>query len=1131
MLLFPSQDRLLLALTSGTIPSEVRDAPALVGFGTDGSIHIQPSIALPRGARAGLKRLGVRECGPDGPDDEPGESVTCWPQILPLRRDVTTETPGPATPVFFEMPGDLVPDLASEIFRQGNDRQSIRWLTAEGRSEARALLRVIGPPYYTLLRALDRAEGDDGPRAYLERAPRVLVEVGYTHPLLDWIQPPTGTFLLMGSPRRWQSVEEGKFRDLYEMLDCQLPTPEVRWQGTELSQRLIVPLRLARGGSNEVAELWVIRERAGEQLDELVRHADDRLLARLAFAVAEEGGQTTVVVRARPSKQAPPVLVLEGVGYRPFLRLPNLFLPVGSRLHPPLRRDAVNRLLASDASRITWLAPVEGGGFVPESMPEDAFRPIEQWVDYVIDREQSALEAWVESARFDFEPFVCRDDLNDDPMPGPGRERKRRKRRNEEEVAEEHVPTALLKAAKLPNRKDRMLDVLPWPASVEPDEAVRRLGELESRFLELEAALDADERRPLWAEMAALNGALERAGDAAVCWANALWEGAEPPAEWVGAWARAEAGVASREIADLPALDQLLGQAKPSGADVRTLATTLLRAADNGLTLPGLATRLDRVTHFLEHNEATVPVRVAWLAWSAVYRLSGGDVLALARARDRTLERLHEQGLSRDLDLPSFLRFSGGGSSERGRQVRDALTRLRESSRFWIEKGRWVGPYTASLSDLMFAYGLARLGDIEASSSALQSGLKGLRRNEPVVGWLGKAFDYRIRQALEGKALGPLPDPLMNRLERMGQVGTEEHRKSDKTNRYKIDRLREHSRILEPHEKINPYRHWHGNLADDVTRELAQVVDLTDRDALTARMARLLALRPEGSQAATLAAKILATALEVAYRLGEAFARDLFDRVVPTVDRLDYLDRQAELLERAIYLAAHFDQDGHVRAYVGRFDALLADADERWVPTLEPLLGQCFRGLRKLGLRDEIDRLLDRIAALILRGRGVESADELAESAVREGPEAVAWSKSLRLLLHVAAGWSYFGQHDRALPVFDEARLLLLQGDLPPIEQTKLACGYVRSLGLAPIATALPRVEEVFARLERVHDTLTVGSHYSVSRLDLIEAVILTLVSDDFTLGESGRRWLEDDEYFVRRRIHRDVRSALGLEA
>jgi hypothetical protein len=134
------------------------------------------------------------------------------------------------------------------------------------------------------------------------------------------------------------------------------------------------------------------------------------------------------------------------------------------------------------------------------------------------------------------------------------------------------------------------------------------------------------------------------------------------------------------------------------------------------------------------------------------------------------------------------------------------------------------------------------------------------------------------------------------------------------------------------------------------------------------------------------------------------------------------------------------------------------------------------------------------------------------------------------MLLHVAAGWCHFDRPDRARPVFDEARALLLQGDLPPLDQTALAVVYAGSLGQLPPADALPRLGELFGRLQRVHDTFTVVSHYSVSRLDLIETAVLTLASDDFTLGESGRRWLEDDEYFVRRRIHRDVRAALEHE-
>jgi hypothetical protein len=34
-------------------------------------------------------------------------------------------------------------------------------------------------------------------------------------------------------------------------------------------------------------------------------------------------------------------------------------------------------------------------------------------------------------------------------------------------------------------------------------------------------------------------------------------------------------------------------------------------------------------------------------------------------------------------------------------------------------------------------------------------------------------------------------------------------------------------------------------------------------------------------------------------------------------------------------------------------------------------------------------------------------------------------------------------------------------------------------------------------------------------------------VSDDFVLGSAGRRWLDEDELLVRRRIHRDMKRHL----
>jgi hypothetical protein len=1116
MIRFPDLDTLRLALTSGAIPPAIGDTSASAAFEDGGAVWVQPSKPLPRSALAELKRLGV-QVDPKA-QVEPDHPVCCWAQLLPLRRDSSTETPAGNTPVFFELAGAELPNLVGEILRLGNDRQSFRWL--DDGEDARALLRVVGPPYYALLRALDRGRDDAGPRAYVEKAPRVLVEIGHTHPFLDRLQPPPGHLLLMRSPRRWTFLAEGKFRDIYEVLEFRLPTEPVRARDVEPPGRLTVSLRLARGSATDPAELWVIRDRAEDQLDALVQNADDRLLARLSFAV--DGSPTAdpplVVLRVRPSKQSPPVLVVEGTGYRPYLRLANLFLPVGTRLHPPLRRDAVGRLLASDPSRVTWLAPQADGGFVPESLPEEAFRPLAQWVEYVLDHEHEALDAWVQSTRFDFEPFICRDDVGTPAEPEPKRGRA---------TAPDKKPAA---GRRDPQRADAPSTPLnssasyvpddPLPA-IEPGAAARRLAELEARFLALDAPPDAGERPLLWREMATLNAALDRAGDATTCWANALWHVEGPPAAWLDAWAKAEEKASGRPIEDARGLDQLLADENPSAADLRVLAVALLRSNHGEAATPGLSERLDRLQHVLERHEKALPVRVAWIAWSALAALSRGDALTLARARDRLLERLHLDGLSRDLDLPGFFRFGTNASGERSLEIRAHLLQLHEEARAWVDRGNMTAPHTASLTDLAFAYGLAWLGETGACDTLRRSGLKITKKQDPILSWLGRAFDFRIQQALEGKpTAGPLPGKLLESLELL-----------DRTQRYKVDRLREHSEILEPHERLDPYRHshWRGKLHDEVTRELSEVVDLTDREALKDRMTRLLAIKHEGPKAAMLEARVLKTALDVTFRLGEPFARGLFGRVLPAVDRLEGLGAQAELLERAIQLAAHFDQMGHVRAFVARFDERLVASGDRVSTEIEPLLGQCFRGLRRLGMRDEIARLLDRLAEVILRGRDASPrALAAAGAAARTGAEALAWSKTLRLLLHVAAGWLYFGERERAWPVLDEARTHLLSAEVFTMERTWLARGYVRALGQAPIAQALLRLEELFRTLEGVHDTFTTVSHYSLSRYDVVEAMVLTLISEDFLLDETCRRWLEDDEYDVRRRIHRDVRASIG---
>ena len=49
--------------------------------------------------------------------------------------------------------------------------------------------------------------------------------------------------------------------------------------------------------------------------------------------------------------------------------------------------------------------------FRPETLPEDAFRPLIDWIDYVLDHEKEPLQAWVQAAQFDFEAFICDEDF------------------------------------------------------------------------------------------------------------------------------------------------------------------------------------------------------------------------------------------------------------------------------------------------------------------------------------------------------------------------------------------------------------------------------------------------------------------------------------------------------------------------------------------------------------------------------------------------------------------------------------------------------------------------------------------------------------------------------------------------
>lgn len=159
-----------IALTGKAVPKEISQAPIVAGFDEQDRLWIETPPGLGQAALSELRKLGARH----GPrcDAQMLAEVSCWLELLPLVPDPNSAEHLEQTPVLFDLSsGERLAHLASEILRLGNDRQTFRWVEEQqdgDEASSRALLRVVGPPYYSLLRAIDRHGHEESPIAFVE---------------------------------------------------------------------------------------------------------------------------------------------------------------------------------------------------------------------------------------------------------------------------------------------------------------------------------------------------------------------------------------------------------------------------------------------------------------------------------------------------------------------------------------------------------------------------------------------------------------------------------------------------------------------------------------------------------------------------------------------------------------------------------------------------------------------------------------------------------------------------------------------------------------------------------------------------------------------------------------------------
>lgn len=1163
ILLFPDLDTLRLCLASGIVAQEVTLAPAVATFDDQQRIYVEPRIALSKTTMKHLDRLGVKGSKRHATEDV--LQVSCWLELVPAVKEAAPPALSSQATVLFELEsGADLPVLVAEMLRLGNDRQSFRWFALSLESDARrVLLRVIGPPYYTLLRALDRTtSGSTGRvRAYIERSPRVWVELGYDHPFAAQVRVSESQLVLIRESRTWQFLNEAPFQDIYDILKFQLPSKPIGWTEATSVPKLVVPLRLTAGNAADVAEMWVLRGDGVRQLDSLVRDADDRLIQRLTFAVATDPqGRETVVLRTRPSKLPPPALPLEHASaYKPFSKLPNLFVPVGRRLHPTLRRDAVRRLLADDADQVVWLFPDEKDGFVPECIPDAAFRSLEDWVEYVIEAERQPLAAWIEATRFDFDHFIGQDTGGPKPKPDSGDKPPQERGLERSPTTKAFSPQAKPGGkGKGSSRAHTPAEFAAPPEALVPNEWKRRREELQQKFLTVDGPLDHPDRRAMWSELAAANTGEGHQSEAALCWLNAIWDSNPFPPMLLAGWLRSELRTDGSDVTPAE-LDRWLKAAAPSVNDLRVVIAGFLWTANQQPTPSWLPERFTAIQKFIESHEESLPIRAVWLVALQLARLTGSDVLGLARVRDRLLQRLLMQGLSAEKDLPGFLRFAGLRDAERLQVVRDKALDLHRIVREWTAHLPLNLPYV----DLFFAFGLSRLGETTSAKKLLDAARSELIQPGPnpkdvtiphhsvnveARTFLLRAFEYRIEQAMQGRPhSGPFSPEILNALEliknQRGQPAMKvSGRDSTYTNAlwqalYVIDRMRKDSRILEPNELPEPYRATIG-LSDPLQSELLLLTDTRNPKHLADRIRWLYQHGAKGKPLIESQCHVVHEALTLAPRVGEQFCLEVLE-LVPSVLQPNLIAagypptpaeitrKRGEIVDRAIVLSAHFGRSDLVQQFVRLLVELVKhEKPESQFILINTAAKQCLRHLKKYGMRDQIEFFLQRMQEEAIQGRSI------AEIRIRYEDKPDMWIRALQTLVNLAGGWLTIGLHAEAKPYFDVVRNELLSPNLREkysLQYTELAQSYIAALGHGDSESGLVRIREFFENHEtaKIADNWT-GSHtYTRLHMKLVEEAIHALVSDEFALGPAGRKWLDDDEYLVRRRIHDDMKRHL----
>jgi hypothetical protein len=399
---------------------------------------------------------------------------------------------------------------------------------------------------------------------------------------------------------------------------------------------------------------------------------------------------------------------------------------------------------------------------------------------------------------------------------------------------------------------------------------------------------------------------------------------------------------------------------------------------------------------------------------------------------------------------------------------------------------------TEAYADLTLAFGLALTGSGPGVCRQLVDEARQLLDlSDGAHGFLARAYEYRIQQALDGhpgkSALSAELLEGLAHLDRPFQLHA---------NSYIVNRLRSRSEILEPEGGVDPYRQY-ATRTKGAGVDLSSLCDIASPVELADQIRRLMEAYPGWPPVER--ASVLRRCLDLSPRFEQSQAVDFLDRVIPLLGDLSDPAQRIWLIASALSATAAFGR-------IERARALAAFLHEPWnaasttVPARaqDDSLRRSIHALRRLGLREELGRFLTESETALLRGGEVAAprARSIA-AAKRDAREAVTHESSLKCcLLYGAGGWLDLGRSDQSSRTLDEVPDLLRSPILEPFARANLARAYVRTLGRIPGDDGQRRAEDLLQWLGDVYDTFTTGRFFAQAPLMLVEALVLGMTAE-----------------------------------